>query len=157
MNLENAKLLGNRHLAANEKFEIDAHNVRHRLVRITATPAVAATPAGQHCLWMLTNLLARQFGVITALEVDVPPIPTVPGTALFGAGQTLRETLLNTARLVAGDAMDIREAGRQKQLADAEAGVGAFQPRAPFSVSVLADGWKVLAGKPGSIPLFVPS
>ena len=74
MNLEEAKQLGNRHLTGSEKFEIDIHNRPRRVVRILASPSVAATPAGQHCLWMLTNLLARQFGIITALKIDVPDV-----------------------------------------------------------------------------------
>ena len=88
MNLEEAMQLGNRHLMGNEKFEI--HAQKPRLVRITASSSVAATPAGQHCLWMLTNLLARQFCIITALKIDVPSIPSIPGTALFRLGPTCR-------------------------------------------------------------------
>ena len=79
-----------------------------RVVRVAASPSVAATPAGQHCLWMLTNLLARQFGIITALKIDVPHVPLVPGISPFRIRQTLREALVNTAKLVAGDALDIR-------------------------------------------------
>jgi len=156
MNLEEARKLGNRHLAGNEKFEIEASDARSRRVCITASPSVAATPAGQHCLWMLTNLLARQFGVITILEIDVPPVPAIREAILFGSGLTLQEALASTARLVAGNALDISEGNRQTP-ADAEAGVGRFQPEAPFSVAVLADGWRVLAGKPDVIPDLVPS
>jgi hypothetical protein len=105
MNFEKAKRFGDRHLTGNTNFELDAPCGRTRLVRITASPEVAATVAGQHCLWMLTNLLARQFGIITALAIDIPAVPVVPGVALFGAGRTLRETLVNTASLVASSAL----------------------------------------------------
>lgn len=63
---------------------------------------------------------------------------------------------MSTAKLVASDAMDILE-GPQAQCADAEAGVGRYQPQSPFSVAVLADGWRILAGKPNTMPDFVPS
>ena len=154
MNLEEAMQLGNRHLMGNEKFEI--HAQKPRLVRITASSSVAATPAGQHCLWMLTNLLARQFCIITALKIDVPSIPSIPGTALFGLGPTLQETLVNTAKLIAGDAIDIGVDDPQKQRADAEVGVGRYKPAAPFSIAILADGWRVMAGKPDAVPDVVP-
>ena len=155
MNIEEAKILGNRHLTGNEKFEIDTQKVRSRRVRITSSPGVAVTSAGQHCLWMLTNLLARQFGIITTLEIDVPQVPIIPGISLFGSGGTLREVLASTAKLVASDGMDILE-GPQALSADAEAGVGRYQPQAPFSVAVLADGWRIVVGKPSVIPESVP-
>jgi len=157
MNFEEAKRLGNRHLTGNEKFEIRAHTGKSHVVRITAAPALATTMAGQHCLWMLTNLLARQFGIITTLRIDVPPVPSLPGVALFGMGQTLQEMLVNTAELVAGDALDIECVKRQGQHIDAEAGVGLYQPEAPFSIATLADGWRVLAGKPCVMPAFIPT
>jgi molybdopterin/thiamine biosynthesis adenylyltransferase len=157
MNFEEAKRLGNRHLTGNEKFEIHSQNGKPRVVRVTASRSVAATSAGQHCLWMLTNLLARQFGIITALRIDVPHVPSVPGVAHFGSGQTLQEMLFNTAKLVAGDALDIGCTNRQEERVDAEAGVGHYQPEASFAVAALADGWRVLVGKPGVIPTFVPT
>jgi len=153
MNLEEAMQLGNRHLVGSEKFEMNAQ--KFQLVRITASSAVAATPAGQHCLWMLTNLLARQFGVITALEIDVPAVPSIPQTALFGLGRTLRDTLINTGKLIAGNALDIC-GDKSRERPAAEVGVGHYEANAPFSIAVLADGWKVMAGKPDMIPLVIP-
>jgi len=157
VNIEEAMKLGNRHLTGNDKFEIETSGARSRRVCITASPSVAATHAGQHCLWMLTNLLARQFGVITTLQINVPLVPAIRAAILFGTGETLQDALVSTAKLVAGDAMDIVEGNQQTAHADAEAGVGRFQQQAPFSVAVLADGWRVLAGKPGVIPDFVPT
>jgi hypothetical protein len=157
MNFEEAERLGNRHLTGNEKFDSDALKRRPRVVRVTASASVAGTPAGQHSLWMITNLLARQFSIITTLEIDVPAVAAIPGVALFGSGQTLQETLLNTATLVAGAALDIRNGSRPRQPPDAEAGVGQYRPGAPFSVAVLADGWKILAGKPDVIPAVTPN
>lgn len=156
MNFEKAVTLGNRHLQGNAKFEVNALGKEERVVRIVASAAMAETHAGQQCLWMLTNLLARQFAIITALEICVPEVSTIPGVAIFGVRRTLKEVLISTATFVAGDALDVRE-GNAHLPPDVEAGVGCFQPTAPFSIGVLGDGWRVAAGKPQTIPLITPT
>jgi hypothetical protein len=67
--------------------------------------AVARTIGDQHTLWMLVNLLARQFAVIHELQIAVAPVPLEPGVALFGESDDIAQTLVRTARLVAGAAM----------------------------------------------------
>ena len=156
MNFEEAARFGNRHVTGSAKFEIEANSREARAVRLTASSRVAETPAGQHCLWMLTNVLARQFGIITTLAIDVPATPLIPGVAHFGSGQTLKEALVDTAVLVAGGALDVRDDCHHQQI-DAEAGVGQYQPRSPFSVAALADGWTILVGKPAMIPAVIPT
>jgi molybdopterin/thiamine biosynthesis adenylyltransferase len=49
---------------------------------------------------MLTNLLARQFGMVHELQIRVPEVGLCRGVALFGGGETLHQCLEATARAV---------------------------------------------------------
>jgi len=123
-----------------------------RRVRITAGDTVSRSVAGQHTLWMLANLLARQFGVVAEVEVAVPRVPLHPQVALFGGREHLPDTLAEVVRLVAGDAVRVA-AGVEP--ADVEVIVGCDEAgRLPCThrVAVLGAGWRVFAGRPGAVP-----
>jgi hypothetical protein len=47
----------------------DAHQAR---VLIAIAPAMAATKAGQDAVWMLANLICRQFRLVTGIALDIP-------------------------------------------------------------------------------------
>jgi hypothetical protein len=51
-------------------------------VLVTADAGYAMSLAGQHLLQMLVNLLARQFGVVADVLVDVPDVPLRAGVIL---------------------------------------------------------------------------
>ena len=147
MNANHARRLGNRHLLPNSKFNFPKQG---RKVRLSISPYFAETLSGQHCAWMLTNLLSRQFCVISELEINAPMAAMLPGTALFGRNTTLKETLLGTASIIADDAMIIGEpSGR---LPDCEVLVGGQRSDAPFAVSAIGDGWNIFVGKPSLLP-----
>lgn len=136
---------------------------RQTRVRVSASPAVAGTTAGQHLLWMLANLLARQFAVIQVIEIALPRLPLKPGVALFGAAATLHETVAETVRLIAGPAVGIvvLDTGAVGGEVDVEVVVGAtanvwVPERAPFQVNVFADGWNLYVGDPSGVPTIVP-
>jgi hypothetical protein len=122
-------------------------------VRITAGGAFASTQGGQHLLWMLINLLARQYGVVVALEIAVPAVALCPSTALFGKGANLQSTLMDTATLVAAGRMEIRTA---PQTNDRNC-VSVECLGIPNSVwAATADGWDLCVG-PGDIPEVLPT
>src|SRR5258706_303628 len=62
-------------------------------VRIRTSPGYASTVGGQHLLWMLANLLARQYGVISSVKVAVPPVPIQDGVFSIGGGDNLQTAL----------------------------------------------------------------
>jgi molybdopterin/thiamine biosynthesis adenylyltransferase len=124
---------------------------------LTASQVIAESSGGQHTLWMLTNLLARQFAVIHELEITVPPVPLVPGVALFGAEGDLPSTLVQTATLVAGTALLVRRANRAETFCDVEVMVGRVQPGpAAAHTAALGSEWRVFAGSPLGVPSLIP-
>jgi molybdopterin/thiamine biosynthesis adenylyltransferase len=101
---------------------------------------------------MLTNLLARQFKVIDHLEILLPAVPMHPGVALFGHATDLSQSMAATATLIAGTDMEVSVSTDASvfKVATMEVCVGTFQnrrSRAQYSVSVLGDGWRVMAGE----------
>ena len=160
IDLARARQLGDRHLRPDlddrlRPMDAGARNV----VRVGATAAVAATVGGQHTLWMLVNLLARQFAVVHELEVAVPPLPVEPGVALFGEAEDLSGTLVRTAKLIAGPAMRVSSADGGTAGCAAQVIVGSAGERAPadFSVSALGSGWRAFAGCPVNTPSVLPA
>ena len=54
-------------------------------VLIAIAPAMAATKAGQDGIWMLANLICRQFKLVTGIALDIPAdLPLLPRVAAFG-------------------------------------------------------------------------
>lgn len=99
---------GSRHLGADPGGAMRAASLKQPCaVRLSASITTAATIAGQHALWMATNLLARQFGVISELRIAVPAVNMREHVALLGAHGDLGETLTSMARAIAGSVMTI--------------------------------------------------
>src|SRR5579859_631666 len=65
---------GDRHLRAEPSGRLGAPPQRAATVLVSANPAYAATAAGQHLLHMCVNLLARQFGAVQRILIEVPPL-----------------------------------------------------------------------------------
>jgi len=159
IDLDRARLLGDRHLGPDlsdrlRPVNADARNV----VRVSASPAVASTLGGQHALWMLVNLLARQFAVVHELQIAVPPLPVQPGVALFGGADNLVHALVRTGGLVAGAAMHVLPADENGGPCAADVVVGRAEKKSlgDFTVSVLGSGWLAFAGRPENTPEFLP-
>lgn len=143
---------GSRHLGADPTGALRAvpGDTRH-VVRLTAPPVIAATVAGQHALWMATNLLARQFGVVAELRIATPAVELHPGIAILGGEGDLATTLATTARSIAGDDLDVVTVSDGDDGSVAiELVVGAGLPDhampAEARVSVLGAGWGAFVG-----------
>lgn len=149
MNHTNTQNLGDRHLRP--VAGLTRPGGGRRRVRINAGEAVSRTVSGQHTLWMLANLLARQFGVVAEVEIAVPHAPLHPNVALFGRQGTIAGTLAEVVRSVAGDAVRVVT---DEAEADVEVVVGRAPARGPAAhrIGVLAAGWRVFAGSPDAVP-----
>jgi molybdopterin/thiamine biosynthesis adenylyltransferase len=148
MNDPKAHNLGDRHLRPIDGL---ARPSGERRVRITAGEAAARSVAGQHTLWMLANLLARQFGVVAEVELALPRVPLHSRVALFGGRELLPETLAEVVRQVAGAAVRVTE---KQAHADVEVVVGRPpDERLPSThrIGVLGAGWRVFAGRPEAV------
>jgi ThiF family len=142
--------LGNRH-SGNLDGKL-LYSTRSGRVRISAGKIFASTQGGQHLLWMLVNLLARQYGVVTELKIAVPAVGLCPATAPFGQNPDLQATLLETAFLAAAGQMEVRAAllTDDYECVSVEClGI----PKAAWTAT--ADGWNLHVG-PGKIPVAIP-
>ncbi|HXE51589.1 MAG TPA: ThiF family adenylyltransferase [Tepidisphaeraceae bacterium] len=149
MNDPTAHKLGDRHLRPIDGL---ARPSGQRRVRITAGDAAARSVAGQHTLWMLANLLARQFGVIAEIELALPRVPLHARVALFGGRGSLPDSLAEVIRMVAGTAVRVTDVPAQ---ADVEVVVGrpwGEQLPSTHRIAVAGSGWRVFAGGPDAVP-----
>lgn len=94
--------LADRHLRADPTGVLSDGTGRPGSVRVSISLAMASTRGGQHLVWMLVNLLCRQFKVVQEIILDVPDTPLLPDVAAYGQCSTLRGTLLECARMVSG-------------------------------------------------------
>lgn len=145
--------IGDRHLGGlGGEFASAAERSDHGVV-ISAGASAAATLSGQHILWMLTNLLARQDGVVTDLILEVPDVAALPKAMLLGGGgQRLVSALTRLATSIASDR--IRLSSRSSSLPD-DAPV-----QVRFGGSILAacaDGWRFAIGDVADLPRARPS
>jgi hypothetical protein len=69
---------GDRHLREDARVRLGEPVPSPRTVRVVTTEAVAATFSGQATLALLVDLLARQFGVVDEVWVDVNPVLAMP-------------------------------------------------------------------------------
>lgn len=160
INYDLALNLGNRHLRSDLNNKLGAIDLGKRhVVRLNATAPVAATVGGQHTLWLLANLLARQFSVIQEIEICLPKVPLQTGIALFGAEENLPTTIARTVELVAGSTMRVRLTEDPSVEVNAEIIVGLPKrlAKAPFRVGVLGSGWNLFVGDSDCVPDIVPA
>jgi molybdopterin/thiamine biosynthesis adenylyltransferase len=123
---------------------------RQARVLIAIAPAMAATKAGQDAIWMLANLICRQFKLVTGIALDIPPdVALLPRVAAFGEARTLKEAITNCISLVAGRHVQIDEqAAAPEGTYPIEIFIGrpAGAPRAAVRLIVFADGWRLFLG-----------
>src|SRR5260370_35620952 len=160
INHDLALYLGNRHLRSDLNNKLGSIDLGKRhAVRLSATAPLAATVGGQHTIWLLANLLARQFAVIQEIELCLPKVPLQTGIALFGAEENLPTTIARTVQLGAGAKMRVRLTEDPSVEVDAEIIVGLAKrlAKAPFRVGVLGSGWNLFVGDPDCVPDIVPA
>lgn len=128
-------------------------------VLLAVDDALAPTHAGQHLSWMLTNLLARQFGVVAEIALDVPNVPLLEQVALFGTEATLRDSLYECVERVAGHHVKCRKAQGEHDKFDVAIFVGKSlgNHRANRTWHVYADGWRWYVGYNDPLPTASPS
>lgn len=137
--------LADRHRGNVEGLEPhSACTARRASVRIVADPHYASTAAGQHLLWMLTNLLARQFGLICRMEIGVPSLPLIDGVGFFGRRATLAETLLQVIAKVSSGHIEYGLPGRERPSFTVSAGDCA---NGPIDLAVYGAGWNAVIGR----------
>jgi molybdopterin/thiamine biosynthesis adenylyltransferase len=159
IDLDRARQLGDRHLRADLDDRLGrVAQGTWNVVRVTASTTVSETFGAQHTLWMLVNLLARQFAVVHELQIAVPSLPLSPGVALFGEAEDLEQTLVRSAEMVAGSAMRVRAVQARGEPCTAEIIVGRLESSlaARFSISALGSGWRAFAGRPEHAPAMLP-
>lgn len=146
---EELGVMGDRHLRGDRGRRLGERDVTSRgQVAIRASEAASRTFAGQRTLWMLTNLLARQFGMVRELQLCLPDVELRGGIALFGGSKTLRQCLEATARAInpklrihAGDEADALDADFVVQVGPMAKPQGAKKRLAIWGV-----GWTAGAG-----------
>ena len=128
----------------------DPSSARQAHVLVAISQAAADTKSGQDALWMLTNLLCRQFKLVTAITLDIPPeTETLARVAAFGEAPTLKESLINCVRLVAGqhiavDGYNTDQAPNHP--IEIFIGQPLGEPRAALRLVLFADGWRIFLG-----------
>ena len=151
---------------ADRHFRSDPYGVlatpataRRPEVLIGIDAPMAGTKAGQDALWMLANLLCRQFRLVTGITLDIPSeIALLPRVAAFGEVSTLKDTVANCVRLVAGTHVDVGEfVGKSDKAYQIEIFVGSppSARRAPVRLVLFADGWRLYLGN-GLPPTTLP-
>lgn len=122
------------------------------VVLVQVSEPMAAALGVQHLVWMLVNLLSRQFKVVDEVVLDVPAtVPVQPGVAAFGAKTTLLETLEECVRLVSGPHVRVARAGLGSQ-PDVALIIGHGTPVGVRHWRLYADGWRYFVGLDGGVP-----
>ena len=109
INFELARQMGDRHLRLAPEILSTALDVdAYRSICITADETIASTIAGQHLLWMLVNLLARQFAVVHEVLIAVPDVPSTKNAFFSGdfCTRDLPDSLIKTIRQIGGASID---------------------------------------------------
>lgn len=145
MNLPSIGELGDRHLK-----EFTPEQRRDFLpgrILVRASKEVGHTRDCQISLWFLANLLARQYGVVHEIQLDIPDVPTLPGVALFGHKERLYETLRATILLIAGPTVRVVGAGSSTPC-DVEVSVGPCEAESGsrFRLGIWGSGWRAYSG-----------
>jgi hypothetical protein len=142
--------LADRHFRPDPKGALATpESARRARVLVAIEPSVAETKAGQDTIWMLVNLLCRQFKLVIGITLDIPSqVALRPRVAAFGEAQTLKEAVVNCIRLVAGSHVDVDEYSDAVQHHPIEIFIGhpSGAPRAAVRLVLFADGWRLFLG-----------
>jgi hypothetical protein len=147
---------GDRHLRPDPDGRLTGGPPQLATVLISADERYARTVAGQHLVQMLVNLLARQFGVVCRILLEVDEVPVHHGVFLqprISSGG-LRSALLALGEAVGGSITSTEPAGENTQptaiiLIGSEADPG--ESEIP-TLAVAAHGWSAWARTNGPLP-----
>jgi hypothetical protein len=129
---------------------------RPELVTVTlrTTRTFASTVGGQHLLWMLTNLLARQFGVIGTLRLSIPDVPLHDSVALHCGGNALRDSLLMLGHTLGRDQIAVEATSGDAPTDIVEVIIDNVEDG---EWSGYGDGWRCATAPSGSIEGHIPT
>lgn len=120
-------------------------------VLVQVSEAMATAVGAQHLIWMLVNLLSRQFKVVHHIILDVPSVSLHQQVAPFGLKPTLVETLEECVSLVSGPHVSVSRYQPGDQV-DIALTLGDCAAPAPWHWRVYADGWRFFVGLDGDVP-----
>lgn len=146
---------GDRHLRPDPENRLKSLRDSNGRVLIRANNEYSATPAGQHLLQMLANLLARQYGVVKEILVDIPRCAVHPGIFPIGTDSedNLPAAVLNLIAQVGGDEIiGSPSEPDEHEKVEILVGPGEPSPKAQVTVSVTADGWKLFCSTKDKAP-----
>ena len=147
---------GDRHLRPEPSGRLKSLHASPRDVGISIDRESAGTFAGQVVVAMLVNLLARQFGVVDRIVLDIPhahpDFRAFP--SMVNSRATLREQLIEFGRAVAGEEMRVEGGAVDPDLAvQIQIGPGlAPTPTEGLSLVVFGDGWEAFCSSIESSP-----
>jgi molybdopterin/thiamine biosynthesis adenylyltransferase len=130
---------------------------RQGKVCIRIDTEIGRSIGGQHLIWMLVNLLSRQFGVVTEIVLDIPQIPIHKNIAPFGVCGGLLETLTQCVQLIAGQHIAVGRFSSECHY-DVHFLLGSqlAAPEAGRFWRLYADGWRYYVGISGAHPQTAP-
>lgn len=148
--------LADRHLRADPQGVLsDPAEVKSGAVLVQVSLAMANALGVQHLVWMLINLLSRQFKVVAEIVLDVPDVALHEGVAPFGAKATLVETLEECVKLISGPHVKARRVGTGF-VPNVALIIGDGTSMARWHWRLYADGWRYFVGQDGVQPLTPP-
>lgn len=148
--------LADRHFRSDPQGVLpDGTETRPGTVCVSVSADMANSLGGQHLVWMLINLLCRQFKVVREVVLDVPTAPLQAGVAPFGAMADLVETLEECVRLVSGPHVGVRR-WQQDCQSDVVLVIGTNVEFAQRHWRLYADGWRYYVGVSGVVPDTAP-
>lgn len=158
VDLRLARQLGDRHLRSTLHGKLAPSDKSNR-VALFATSAMAQTFGGQHLLWMLGNLLARQFNVIHELILVLPAVPAF--SSCFGqeVQAALPEAIAEVVRSICEQAMVITQCTSIPDGVDivVTAGYVPNPPQGTLVIGALGDGMRAFVGRPDKTPAHLPT
>lgn len=139
--------LGDRHLRSFDGRFSEATD-DDGIVLVSAEETFAASVAGQHLLFMLVNLLARQYGVIREIQIAIPKVDVLPqATLLTVTSPKLPDALIESATQVSGESIIV------SLVSDSVVDAGVHVSFDGKTVAAFADGWRLSVGDPAILPL----
>lgn len=148
--------LADRHLRPDPQGALaDPGDMKPGFVLVQVSSDMASAMGVQHLVWMLVNLLSRQFKVVQGIVFDVPDVRLHSAIAPFGQKAGLVETLEECVRLVSGAHIKAYRHG-DGPAADISLGIGDIQPSAERHWQLYADGWRYAIVQNGELPTMPP-
>jgi molybdopterin/thiamine biosynthesis adenylyltransferase len=148
--------LADRHLRPDPQGVLaDAEQGQTGSVLVKVCAGMAPACGIQHLLWMLVNLLSRQFKVVKDIVLDIPDVPLHAGVAPFGAKPGLAETLEECVHMVSGPHVVVRRVG-DGPAPEVALTIGVDASVASWHWQLYADGWRYFVGLEGEAPPVPP-